>query len=694
MTRFTALVHLAFSFLLGVLMSGDGFADGPGKQPLEPLDVFHIQYASDPQISPDGSRVAYVRNFMDVRRDRKRSHLWAVDADGGGHRPLVADDDRDASQPRWSPDGTRLAYVSKAIGEKDGPAQLYCRWMDTGQSARLAELEREPEHLAWSPDGRLVAFTMLVPKEPEPFVELPKPPKGADWAEPPRVVRRVGYRYDGKGYLEDGFRHVFVVSAEGGAPHRLTSGDFHHDGPLAWSGNGDAVYFTANRNEDWELEPRETELFRVSLADGGLTAITERSGPDHTPAVSPDGRRLAWLGFDDRGQGGQNTRLYVANADGGDRREIAGDLDRSVESPVWTEDGEGLVVKFDDRGTTKVARVALDGRVTVLAENVGGTTIGRPYASGSFSTSAAGRVAFTYSTPRHPADVAVVDDGGEPVRLTRLDEGLLAARQVADAEELEVESSVDGRAVQAWVVKPPDFDPKKKYPLILEIHGGPFANYGGRFSMEIQLYAAAGYVVLYANPRGSTGYGEEFANLIHHDYPGRDYDDLMDAVDAVVAKGFVDEDQLYVTGGSGGGVLTAWIVGKTNRFRAAVAAKPVINWYSFALTADAYPYFARYWFPGMPWEQAEHYLRRSPLSLVGNVTTPTMLITGEDDHRTPIAESEQFYQALKLRKVDTMLVRVPGASHDIVARPSRMVMKVSYVLAWFRSHNGAPREGR
>lgn len=277
--------------------------------------------------------------------------------------------------------------------------------------------------------------------------------------------------------------------------------------------------------------------------------------------------------------------------------------------------------------------------------------------------------------------------GGTGIRrITRLNDDLFDQRRLGSTEEFWFKSSADGRKIQGWVVRPPGFDPARKYPLILEIHGGPFANYGDRFSMEIQLYAAAGYVVLYVNPRGSTGYGEEFANLIHHAYPGQDYDDLMSSVDAVLEKGSIDRDRLYVTGGSGGGILTAWVVGKTNRFRAAVAVKPVINWYSFVLTSDIYPYFNAYWFPGVPWKNAEHFLRRSPISLVENVVTPTMLMTGEEDYRTPISESEQFYQALRLRKVDTALVRIPGASHAIEDRPSRLITKVQHVLKWFEMH--------
>ena len=265
-------------------------------------------------------------------------------------------------------------------------------------------------------------------------------------------------------------------------------------------------------------------------------------------------------------------------------------------------------------------------------------------------------------------------------------------------EEIRYKSSKDGREIQGWIVKPPGFDsagndsagndPAKRYPLILEIHGGPFANYGDRFAAEAQLYAAAGYVVLYTNPRGSTSYGEEFGNLIHHAYPGDDYFDLMSGVDAVLERGYVDPERLFVTGGSGGGVLTAWIVGRTDRFRAAVVAKPVINWTSFVLTADNANFYYRYWFPGFPWDHPEHYRARSPLSLVSAVTTPTMLLTGESDFRTPIAETEQYYQALRLRGVDTVMVRMPGAYHHIARRPSQMMSKAAHILAWFERYRG------
>ena len=268
-------------------------------------------------------------------------------------------------------------------------------------------------------------------------------------------------------------------------------------------------------------------------------------------------------------------------------------------------------------------------------------------------------------------------------RLTEVNQDLFEHKKLGEVEEIWYESSFDQRKVQGWICKPPNFDPNKKYPLLLEIHGGPFANYGWRFSAEVQLYAAAGYVVLYTNPRGSTSYGKEFGNLIHHNYPGQDYDDLMSGVDAVINKGYIDPDNLFITGGSGGGVLTAWSIGKTNRFKAAVVAKPVINWYSFVLHADNIGFFDKYWFPDYPWKAQDHYMKRSPISLVGNVKTPTLLLTGEQDYRTPISETEQYYAALKLQKVDAAMVRIQQSGHGIANRPSNLIAKVSYILGWF-----------
>ncbi len=651
-----------------------------------PMDVFGLEWTSDPRISQDGERVAYVRNFMDADTDRTRSNLWIVGFDGSGHRPLTTGTASDGS-PRWSPSGDRLLYSSG----REGGSELWVRWMDTGQTLKVTDLERSPGSATWSPDGSRIAFTMFVPGTRSPLYTRPSPPEGAEWAEPARVIESLNYRADGRGYLEPGHRHVFVVPAEGGTPRQVTDGPFDHGSPT-WTPDGRHLLVVANRVEEAErTDPNESEIHEVDVETGETRPLTDRDGPDRSPTVSPDGRRIAYTGYDDRMQGYQISRLYVMERDGSGSRLLTGELDRSVASPSWAADGSGIYFQYADEGEGRIGFVDLDGRVREVAGDVGGTTLGRPYASGSFTSGPGGRYAFTHTTPDRPADVAVGRDGrGDPRVLTAVNEDLLAHRELGQVEEIRWESSFDGLSIHGWIVKPPDFDPSRRYPMILEIHGGPFADYGPRFAAEIQLYAAAGYVVLYTNPRGSSSYGEEFGNEIHHAYPGQDYDDLMSGVDAVLERGYVDPDRLYVTGGSGGGVLSAWIVGTTDRFRAAVVAKPVINWTSFVLTADGPAFYHRYWFPVPPWEDPMHYWERSPLSRVGNVTTPTMLLTGEEDHRTPMSETEQFYAALQIQGVPSAMVRIPGASHGIVARPSNLVSKVGYVLSWFERYGGEP----
>ena len=642
--------------------------------------VFDLEYAADPHIHPSGESVVYVRRSMDKLTDRVVSRLWTIRTDGREHRPLT-DPDVNASSPRWSPSGDRVAYIASS---GDDGAEIFVRWMDTGQTARLTQLNQSPGGLAWSPDGSRLAFSMKVKTQDPPFARMPSPPEGADWAPSAKVIDKLEYRSDGAGYLADGYTHLFVLSADGGTPRQVTSGPYDHDGRPAWTLDGSALIFSANRQAEPAFDPINSDLHRVDLDTGDITQLTTRQGPDGSPVLSPNGDQVAYLGFDDERQGYQITRLHVMSMDGGKKRVLTEDLNRDIQNPTWGANGQFIYVQYDDEGTTRIARVSLDGDVQVLTSDAGGMSIGRPYPGASFSVASNGRVAFTQVGPHHPADVAVTR--GQGVRkLTNLTEDLSATVRWGRMEEITYTAD-DGTELEGWIVTPPDFDPTKKYPLLLEIHGGPYANYGPRFSAEVQLYAAAGYVVFYTNPRGSTSYGEAFGNAIHKNYPGPDYGDLMAGVDAVIARGSIDTDRLYVTGGSGGGVLTAWIVGKTDRFRAAVVAKPVINWYSFVLTSDGYPYYFQYWFSGPPWEHRDEYMDLSPISLVGNVTTPTMLLTGEEDYRTPMSETEQYYQALKMEKVETVMVRLPGASHGIASRPSHLMSKVAHILEWFDRH--------
>lgn len=651
--------------------------DHASKKHLQLQDVFNLEYASDLNITKDGKGIYFVRQFMDIQKDKQSSNIWYVQTSDGELQPVTSGNQADFS-PRLSPDGSRLAYISTASGSP----QIHMRWLASGAAAQLTNLTAAPSSLSWSPDGRYLAFTMFVKGAPNSPVTLPGKPQNAEWAKPAIVIDETIYRVDGAGLTEPGYSHVFLIAAEGGSPRQLTSGDFDHRGEVSWSRDGNSVYLSANRRENADFEPINSDIYRVDINSGTTTQLTERVGPDDQPRLSPNGRLIAFTGFDDKLTNYENNLLYVMDIDGGNVRALTSDLDRSVGTIKWAANSRGVYFDYTDQGEAYVAYQPLRGKRKTAAANLGGKSLGRPYTGADFDVADNGSVAFTYSDPLRPADVAVARNG-KTRRLTSLNADALDHKTLGRIEEIWYKSSADQMDIHAWIVYPPDFDASKKYPLILEIHGGPVAAYGPHFSAEVQLFAAAGYVVLYANPRGSESYGKAFAQTIHHNYPSQDYDDLMSGVAHLIAKGFIDEKQLFVTGGSGGGTLTSWIIGHTDLFAGAVVAKPVINWYSFVLTADFYPFFYKYWFGKKPWEAVDKYMARSPISYVGNVTTPTMLLTGEADYRTPMSETEQYYQALRLQGVESVMVRIPGASHGIYKRPSNLMSKVAHILWWF-----------
>ena len=655
---------------------------------LTSADLFDLQYVSDVEIAPDGERIVYVRTIHDVMTDTATANLWMIDADGDGHRPLLSGR-ASYSSPRFSPSGDRLAFVAE---DGNGKTQLFVRWLDSGDTAVVTGLVESPSDVAWSPDGEMLAFTMHVPAEKPSLAEAPKKPEGAEWAPEPVVIDSVVYRFDGRGYLDPGFTHVFVVPAEGGAARQLTSGDFNHDGPLTWMPDGSGIVFSANRDDNWQYELTESDLYRVSMA-GELEQLTDLPGVEAAPAVSPDGETIAFERDDHQGRQYTINVLGLIDADGGDLRTLGEDLDRSIEQPRWADDGDSLYFHYTDRGWRRVGRIDLAGGIDTVVDGINGTTIGRPYRSGDYAVADDGTIAYTRGTEKTPADVWVRPRRGDARQLTDLNRNLLGQREMADVHEIVYESSVDGTEIQGWYLTPPDFDPDKQYPMILEIHGGPHLAYGPHFSAELQRFAAEGYVVFYDNHRGSSGYGREFGMLLEYKYSSEeDFGDHMSGVDAMIEKDFVDPDRLFIAGGSAGGIATAYAIGLTDRFKAAAVAKPVINWISKTLTGDYYPGQIKHQFPGLPWEEFEHYWERSPLSLVGNVTTPTLLITGEEDFRTPMSETEQYYQALKLARVDTVMVRLPETSHGIASRPSRLIAKIDNMLAWFERYD-TPEDG-
>jgi len=686
-------LRLTLAFLL--LATTPAFAQ---HQPTAPLsegptrsftgsDLFGLTIAADPQISPDGKTIVYVRRTGDVMTDKMQSSLWLIDIASGRQTPFATD----GSSPRWSPDGSRIAYAAR-----DGEgSQLFVRGIGAAQGARITSFPGDPQALAWSPDGTRLAYIATVAGEGTKLGAAPAKPEGAKWAEPLTIIDRVNYRNDGPGYVKPGYDHLFVVGADGGAARQLTYGKFDDGGPLSWTPDGRSIVFAAIRGPAADRQVMNSDVIAVDAASGTMRTLTTRDGPDAQPRVSPDGAKIAWLGFDDKRRSYENTQLYVGDRDAASPRSLTATLDRGIEDAVWAADGRSLYASYDDHGQRRVARIGVDGRVTPLIDNVGGGGLDRPYTGGDFSVSKGGTIAYTGGDASAPADVWVLA-GGKPRRLTTLNAVLTGSKALAPVRKIAV-TAPDGRPIDAWLATPPGRIAGQRVPLILEIHGGPNAAYGPGFATDMQLYAAAGYAVLWTNPRGSTSYGAEFANLIDKTYPAADYDDLIASVDAAIADGTADPDNLFVTGGSGGGLLTAWIVGKTDRFKAAATQKPVINWISEALTMDNTLFTSRYWFTKLPWEDPMSYWNRSPLSIVGNVKTPTLVVVGGDDYRTPVSESEQYYAALQIRGVPTALVKVPGASHGgLAARPSQSAAKASAIIAWFdryRKPAAAPAQG-
>ena len=626
------------------------------------LDLEDVQ---DPKLSPDGKQIIYTRRWVDKLNDRWESSLWIVNADGTRNRFLT-----NGSGAEWSPDGTRIAYL--ATGQPSG-TQVFVRWMDVeGAASQVTRLTETPSDLDWSPDGRSIAFRMLVLSRDNWKIDMPAAPKGAKWTEAPRIVQRLTYRSDRRGFIDDGYRHIFVVSADGGTARQVTSGDWEHGAP-SWTPDGRRIVFDGLRIEKPEYEWRESEIYDVDVANGTVRALTNRNGPDRNPVVSPDGRYIAYTGNDSTDDTWIDQRLYVMNADGSGSRMLTASLDRTPQGLMWASNGSGVYFNVDNEGSRNLHFASLRGDVRAVTSGTHMLTVS--------DIGKDGAAIGVRTTPEKPADIVSFNIRRPEFRqLTAVNDDILAGKKLGNVQEIWYRS-VDDYRIQGWIITPPDFDSKQKYPLMLVIHGGPHSMYNVGFNYGWQEHAANGYVVLYTNPRGSTGYGSAFGNAIKNAYPGKDYDDLMAGVDTVIARGFVDERNMFVYGCSGGGVLTSWIVGHTDRFAAASANCPVTNWMSFVGTTDGASWYRN--FAKMPWEDPSEHLRRSPLMYVGNVKTPTMLMTGVNDLRTPIAQTEEFYQALKMRQVPTAMVRFNDEWHGTSSKPSNYLRTQLYLRSWF-----------
>ncbi|HWW86435.1 MAG TPA: S9 family peptidase [Vicinamibacterales bacterium] len=669
------------SLAVGVALTVAALAAQETKSPTRLTSDHWLDWerVSDAQISPDGSRIVYTREHVNKLEDKWEPALWMVNADGSRNRFLAK-----GSAARWSPDGKRLLYLAE--GEPKG-AQLFVRWLDTdGPATQITRVTDAPRRARWSPDGRSIAFSMFVPEQEKWSISMPEEPKGAKWTPAPRIVSTLHYRQDQVGFLEDGFTHLFVVSAEGGTPRQITNGkwsvgagELRMGAAIDWTPDSRTIVFAGNRSPNAELQYELSQLYRVDVESGGVTDLVSQPGAWDDPAVSPDGNWVAFTGHPTSPRTYVISDLYVTPVTGGTIRKISGDFDRHPTNLRWAPDSTAVYFDSDDHGSRNVYLAsANEGSSGVKPVTTGAHVL--TFDSSSRDLMAAG----TSSDPDHPQDIVrySLRQPAQLAKLTGVNEDVLRGKQLAKTEEL-MYTSTGNTKVQGWVVKPPSFDPAKKYPLILEIHGGPFSMYNVAFNYMFQNFAANDFVVLFTNPRGSTGYGSPFVNGIDHNYPGPDYDDLMAGVDAVVAKGFIDTSRMYVSGCSGGGVLSSWVIGHTDRFAAAAVRCPVIDWISMAGHSDV-PLFTYSFFQKPFWEDPKDWLSHSSLMSVGNITTPTLLMTGVLDRRTPMAQTEEFYSALKVRGVPVKLLEINDQYHGTGTRPSNYIRTQLYMMSWFR----------
>ncbi len=674
----------------------------PEKRVITAEDLYRFQLISDCEISPDGEYVVFSVQRVDQKTEKKYANLWVIPTDGGHGRQFTYGDQRD-TRPRWSPDGRQIAFLSNRKDEKQ--PQLHLIPFDGGEARPLTDLKGEFISFAWSPDGR--QFACAFRKKDQAEIEREEDEEKKKLGIVARHISRVHYKLDGTGFLPQGRIHIWTIDAQTGEAKQLTASQIHDESEPCWSPDGKEIVFCSNRSDDPDFNPEAIDLFAVpttGVEPGDETTwrkIETPFGQKSTPVFSPDGRWIAYYGREGHGDWWKHTHLWVIPADGqGAARDLTAAYDLQIGNaslndlgglvtapPAWSADSRILYFQVSHHGDTLVKAISVaetDDDAPPLEPVI--ETAG---VVGAFSLDkAAGRLAYFQAAVTSPGQIWVRDlPAGEARQVTHFNEDWLAEVELGQVEAVWFKGAA-GNMLQGWLLKPPDFDPGQTYPAIIEMHGGPLGQYANAFMHEFYYLAANGYVVAYSNPRGGYGYGEDHARAIWNNHGTADYEDVMAWADVVAAQPYVDSERMGVTGGSYGGFLTNWIIGHTDRFKAAVSQRSIMNRLSSYGSSDVNWRRQIAFDDQPPWENLENYWRQSPLKYIGNAKTPTLVIHSEQDLRCPLEQGEQLFVALKVLGVETEMVRFPDEPHGLsrTGRTDRRIVRLGHILRWFERY--------